>query len=105
MHTAAVRRLTGNEHLSPSFTTTWRMYELDDKTRALLEYAEKLTEAPGLLQDDDVQLLRDAGWDQRAIWEATALIALFNLTGRMEAASGLPMDDVPPGSPFREGAA
>jgi uncharacterized peroxidase-related enzyme len=103
MHTAAVRRLTGNEHLSPSFTTTWRTYELDDKTRTLLEYAEKLTEAPGLVQDEDVQLLRDAGWDQQAIWEATALVALFNLTGRMEAAAGLPMDDVPPGSSFREG--
>ena len=103
MHTAAVRRLTGNEHLSPSFTTTWRTYELDDKTRTLLEYAEKLTEAPGLVQDEDVQLLRAAGWDQQAIWEATALVALFNLTGRMEAAAGLPMDAVPPGSSFREG--
>ena len=102
MHTAAVRRLTGNEHLSPSFTTTWRTYELDDKTRTLLEYAEKLTEAPGLVQDEDVRLLRDAGWDQQAIWEATALVALFNLTGRMEAAAGLPMDTVPPGSSFRE---
>jgi uncharacterized peroxidase-related enzyme len=104
MHTAAVRRLTGDEHLTPAFTTTWRTYELDDKTRALLEYGEKITEASGLLADDDVQQMRDAGWDHRAIWEATALIALFNFTGRMEAASGLPMDDVPPGSPFREGA-
>lgn len=90
-----MRRLTGDAHLTPAFTTTWRTYDLDPKTRALLEYAEKLTEAPGLLMDEDVDAMRTAGWDERAIWEATALIALFNLTGRMEAAAALPMDDVP----------
>jgi len=99
-----VRRLSGDAHLTASFTTTWRTYDLDPKTRALLEYGEKLTEAPGLLHDDDVAALRHAGWDDRAIWEATALVALFNLTGRMEAASALPMDEVPDNSRIREAA-
>lgn len=101
---AAVRRLTGHQHLGPEFTTTWRTYDLDPPTRALLAYAEKLTEAPALLEDRDFDELRAAGWDDRAIWEATALIALFNMTGRLEAASGLPLDRVPPGSRLPEAA-
>ena len=38
---------------------------------------------------------RQAGWDDRGIYEATALIGFFNFSGRLEAASGLPMDEIP----------
>jgi len=49
-----------------------------------------------MVEDADVDALRGAGWGERAIYEATALISLFNCSGRMEAASGLPMDQLPP---------
>ncbi len=48
-----------------------------------------------MLEDADVDALRAVGWDERAIYEATALISLFNYSGRLEAASGLPLDQVP----------
>jgi uncharacterized peroxidase-related enzyme len=102
MHTSAVRRLTGNEHLSFEFATEWSTYDLDERTRALLSYATKLTEAPSQLEDADVDALRAAGWDERGIWEATALTAFFNFSGRMEAASGLPPDEVPAGAHPKE---
>jgi uncharacterized peroxidase-related enzyme len=95
LHTAAVRRLTNDEHLSAEFATTWPQYDLDPKTRALLAYAKKLTEDPNMMEDSDVEALREAGWDERGIYEATALVSLFNFSGRMEAAAGLPMDEVP----------
>ncbi len=90
-----MRRLTGDENLTSEFATTWRTYELDQKTRSLLEYAEKLTKAPGMIDDGDIDALRAAGWSEDAIYEASALISFFNLSGRMEAASGLPADEVP----------
>ncbi len=97
-----MRRLTGDEHLSAEFATAWRTYELDEKTRALLAYAEGLTKAPAAIGDADVEALRDAGWNEDAIYEATALIAFFNFSGRMEAAAGLPPDEVPIGSRLPE---
>ena len=90
-----MRRLTQDEHLSAEFATTWPTYDLDVKTQALLAYTKKLTEEPGMLKDEEVQALRSAGWDEDGIYEATALISLFNFSGRMEAASGLPVDEVP----------
>lgn len=93
-----MRRLTGDEHLDAEFATTWRTFDLDDKTHALLDYAEKLTKAPGQLEDADVEALRDLGWAEDAIYEATALISFFNFSGRLEAASGLPADEVPAGA-------
>lgn len=91
-----MRRLTGDELLQPEFATTWPTYDLDTKTKALLAYASKLTQAPMLVEDADVDVLRAVGWSELAIYEATALVAFYNFTGRLEAASGLPIDDPPP---------
>jgi alkylhydroperoxidase family enzyme len=90
--------LTGDEHLTLEFATTWRTFDLDAKTRALLEYAEELTKSPGTIDDAAIDSLRASGWGEQGIYEATALISLFNFTGRMEAASGLPLDEVPAGA-------
>ncbi len=48
-----------------------------------------------MIEDENVDALREAGWNEDGIYEARALISLFNFSGRMEAASGLPMDEVP----------
>jgi len=87
-----LRRLTGLEHLDHEFATTWPTYELDPMTRALLGYTKKLTESPSAVDDADFGALRAAGWDERGIYQANALISFLNFSGRMEAASGLPMD-------------
>lgn len=97
-----MRRLTGDEHLGAEFATTWPTYDLDDKTRALLAYAKKLTEEPSMIEDEDVESLREAGWGEDGIYEATALISFFNFSGRMEAASGLPPDKIPEGAKLAE---
>jgi alkylhydroperoxidase family enzyme len=89
-----VRRLTDDEHVTAEFATTWPTYSLDEQTRALLAYAEKLTETPQLIEDADFEGLRAAGWDEDGIYEATTLIAFFNFSGRLEAASGLPQDTI-----------
>ena len=105
MHTAAVRRLTKDEHLTAEFATIWPQYDLDRKTRALLSYVKKLTQEPSMMEDSDVEALREAGWNEQGIYEATALISFFNCSGRMEAASGLPMDQIPQGARFPEATA
>ena len=90
-----MRRLTGDEHLDSEFATNWPEYDLDPKTRALLAYAKKLTDTPAAIEGADLDAMRAAGWNERGIWEATALTGYFNFTGRLEAASGLPPDRPP----------
>lgn len=75
---------------------------MDAKTRALLGYASKLTDTPSLVDQEDMGLLRKAAWDDQAIWEITALVSFFNFSGRLEAASGLPPDQIPEGATFAE---
>ena len=47
-----------------------------------------------MVGDSDIEDLRAAGWGEKGIYEATALVSFFNYSGRMEAASGLPMDTI-----------
>ena len=68
----------------------------------MLGYASKLTETPCIVGEEDVEGLREAGWNEEAIWKITALTSFFNFSGRMEAASGLPPDEIPEDSPFAE---
>lgn len=88
-----MRRLLGTEHRDSEFATTWREFDLEPKTRALLDYAEKLTTEPSTIADADVDALVAAGWNDAGIRELTRLVAFYNFTGRLEAASGLPRDE------------
>jgi alkylhydroperoxidase family enzyme len=54
------------------------------------------------VDEDDIGLLRDCGWNEQAIWEITALTSFFNFSGRLEAASGLPPDEIPEGARIAE---
>lgn len=56
-----------------------------------------------MLGKDDIQTLADSGWNEREVWEITALTSFFNFSGRLEAASGLPPDQIPAGADFAEG--
>ena len=50
----------------------------DGAELALLQYAEKLTLAPGTMQESDVRSLQDAGLDDGQILEANQIIGYFN---------------------------
>lgn len=69
----------------------------------MLNFASKLTETPNFVGKDEVEKLHQAGWDESAIWEIVGLVSFFNFSGRMEAVSGLPPDEIPAGASFTEG--
>lgn len=72
------------------FAADWRSAPLDPPTRALLEYADRLTRAPASIGSADIEALREAGWDDRAITDAVQVCAYFNYINRI--AEGLGVD-------------
>lgn len=68
----------------------WREIGLPPDEAALCAYAEKLTATPGECGAADVEALRTAGWDDRAIHDATQVISYFNYINRI--ADGLGVD-------------
>ena len=61
--------------------------------RALLEYAEKVTNAAPRTTAEDVQKLRDAGWSEDQIAEAVYVTAMFAFFNRVADAFGVPSQD------------
>ena len=62
---------------------------LSPKDRALLKYVKILTLEPAKTKDADVQALREAGWTDEQIWEATLETSFFAFFNRMADAYGL----------------
>jgi uncharacterized peroxidase-related enzyme len=53
------------------------------KMRPVLAFVRKLTLSPGKITVADVDAISAAGWDDRALHDAVAICALFNLMNRL----------------------
>jgi uncharacterized peroxidase-related enzyme len=53
------------------------------RMRPVLAFVRKLTLSPGEVAAADVDAILAAGWDDRALHDATAICALFNLMNRL----------------------
>lgn len=74
----------------------WRAGRLTEPMGALLAYAEKLTRNAASCSGADVQVLRAAGWPDRAIHDAVQVAAYFNYINRVADALGVPPEpDLP----------
>jgi uncharacterized peroxidase-related enzyme len=60
--------------------------------RALIEYADRLTLAPGAIVASDVERLRAAGFDDRAIHDACAIVAYFAFVNRIADGLGVEIE-------------
>jgi len=68
----------------------WRRASLNDADRALCAFAEKLTQEPAAMSEEDIRRLREHGFDDRAIHDAVQVIGYFNYINRI--AEGLDVD-------------
>ncbi|WP_135076930.1 peroxidase-related enzyme [Terasakiella sp. SH-1] len=82
-HGQAVRELSGDPQLGEMMVINYRVAELDDKQRAMLDFAWKLTDTPHDISDADRDALRNVGWSESAILDICDVTAFFNYTNRM----------------------
>lgn len=88
-HGAAVRQLSGDPALGEMMVMNYRVADLSDRQRAMLDFAVKLTEAPDVIEEEDRELLREVGFDDRDIWDIAAVAAFFNMTNRVASATDM----------------
>lgn len=67
----------------------WRTANVSPIDAALCSYAEKLTTHPSETGKADVEALRAAGLDDRAIHDATQIISYFNYINRVADSLGV----------------
>ena len=72
--------------------TDFRSAELDSQTRALLEFAEKVSLKPYTVADEDLNQLRQVGLNDEDIFLATHIIGIFNYLVRLADVFGLEVE-------------
>ena len=85
-HGAAVRELSGDPVLGELMVMNYRVADLSERQRAMLDFAVKVTKASSEIAEEDRQALRDAGFSNRGIWDVAEVAAFFNMTNRMASA-------------------
>jgi alkylhydroperoxidase family enzyme len=59
----------------------------------MLGYVEKLTRDPGSVTADDAVMLRNAGFDDRAIHDICVIAAYFNFVNRIADGLGVELEE------------
>ena len=67
----------------------WRSAPLGGQDRGLCEFAERLTDDSEAVDDGGIDALRRYGLDDRAIHDATQVVAFFNYINRIASALGV----------------
>jgi len=67
----------------------YRVAELSDRQRAMLDFSVRLTERPHEIGEADRQQLRDHGFSDQTIWDISAVASFFNLSNRMASATDM----------------
>jgi len=88
-HGAAVRQLSGDPPLGELMVMNYRAARLSRRERAMLDFAVKLTAAPWLIEEEDRDGLRRAGFSDRDIWDIAAVAGFFNMSNRVASATDM----------------
>ena len=88
-HGAALREMTGDPHFAETLAANYRCADLNERVRAMLDFAVKMTRYPDAICEADRQALRDAGFSDCDIWDAAQVASFFNMSNRMSTAVGM----------------
>ena len=91
-HAAGLISLAKDDQLVAAVVKDYRESNISDQDRAMLDYAVKLTLVPAKITDSDVQALRKAGFDDRAILDICQVTAYFNFVNRIALGLGVELE-------------
>lgn len=86
-HGAAVRELSGDPELGEKLVMNYRVAALDNRQRAMLDFAVKMTENSAKIEEADRETLRQVGFSDRDIWDIANVAGFFNMTNRIASAT------------------
>jgi uncharacterized peroxidase-related enzyme len=92
-HGESLRRLTRDDGLVAQLKEDYKRAPLSGRDRAMLDYVAKLTNTPSAMTENDVEALRDSGFEDRAILDIAQITAYFAFVSRVADGLGVAMED------------
>ena len=87
-HSGVLRLLTGDPVLVDQLLQNYRHAQLEERERAMLDFAVKVTEEAYRCTEADLAALQVVGWSEEDVMDIVEVTAMFNLTNRMANALG-----------------
>ncbi len=81
--------MTLDESLANAIKQDFNKADLNEQDRAMLDYASKLTLSPAKIQREDVEKLRQVGFDDTGILQINLIAAWFNYINRVADGLGV----------------
>jgi len=88
-HAAALDHYWQDDKRVARFIKDLRTVDLPPKTRAILDYAQRLTERPHETEEADVVRLREAGLCDEEILSVNLIVSYFNFVNRIALGLGV----------------
>ena len=88
-HGAAVREYADEPKLGELMVMNYRVAPLEARQRAMLDFAAKMTKASAAIEEADREVLRQAGFSDRDIWDIANVTGFFNMTNRVASATAM----------------
>ena len=79
--------------LGEMLVMNWRAARLDERQRAMLEFAELMTTASAKIEEKDRAALRKVGFTDRDIWDIAAVTGFYNMSNRIASATDMRPND------------
>ncbi len=92
-HGAILRIRAKNPLLADQIAANWRKADITPRQKAMLNFALKVTERANEVDEDDHAALREAGFDDAAIWDIAAIAAFFGMSNRLANVADLRPND------------
>ena len=83
-----MRRLTEDPVLAERIEQDYRRAGLDEKTRAMLDYAVKITKTPVECEETDIEKLRSLGFSLDDVYDVITTASVYNYNNRVAEAAG-----------------
>jgi uncharacterized peroxidase-related enzyme len=88
-HGAAVRQLSGRPELGEMLVMNYRAAKLTPRERAMLDFSVLITNASATIEEEDREILREAGFSERDIFDIAAVASFYNMSNRMASATDM----------------
>ncbi len=88
-HGALVRIYSKNARLADQLAVNYRAAEIDQRQRAMLDFAVKVALSAEQIEDTDFAPLRAVGFSDEDIWDIGAIAGFFALSNRLAAVTGM----------------
>jgi uncharacterized peroxidase-related enzyme len=88
-HGADLRVALEDSVLGDRITLDYRRAGLSEETKAMLDYAVKITNTPVECSETDLENLRKLGFSDEAIFDIAEITAMYNFTNRLASATGM----------------